>query len=109
MVLRSGGTVLTSRRYKLDVSRSVVHDDDRKNGRPILSGTKVGVHQIHVILRDERVAVEDVAKGFPELDEEDVEVALTYYSNHQDEMAEIERKKKKIRQEMGKEGEVVDI
>ena len=91
------------------MSRSVVHKDEIKNGRPILSGTKVGVHQIYMILRDERVAVEDVAKGFPKLSEEDVEFALTYYSNHPNEMAKIGRKKRKIREELEKEGEVVDI
>lgn len=63
----------------------VVKDDEILGGEPIIRGTRTPVKAIVEIWRV-WVAVEEIPNGVPHLSLGQVFGALTYYSDHQDEI-----------------------
>jgi len=63
----------------------IVRDDSILNGEPIIQGTRTPVRAIVEIWRM-GVAPEEIPQGLPHLTLGQVFGALTYYSDHQDEI-----------------------
>jgi uncharacterized protein (DUF433 family) len=63
----------------------IVQDDQILNGEPIIEGTRTPVRAIVETWRA-GTAPEEIPKGLPHLTLSQVFAALTYYSDHQDEI-----------------------
>ena len=63
----------------------IVRDDQILNGEPIIKGTRTPVRAIVETWRM-GIAPEEIPKGLPHLTLAQVFSALTYYSDHQDEI-----------------------
>jgi len=64
-------------------------DPSKKNGRPIVAGTKIGVEQIHRLVRRDGIDPEEVAEAFEyRITVDDIETALAYYDDHRGEFGD---------------------
>ena len=64
----------------------VVKTSDVLHGRPRIEGTRVGVFTLGAAVREHGKSVEDLLGEYPDLNREEIEVALDYYDDHPDEM-----------------------
>lgn len=55
------------------------------NGRPIIEGTRIGVHDV-VGLIVNGAAIEDVLRSFPDLTKAQIYECLAYYEDHRTEI-----------------------
>lgn len=76
--------------FNLSASLSSIvieRDPAKKNGRPIVEGTKIGVLQIHRLVRRDGLEPEGVAEAYEHrISVEEIEAALDFYDDHRDEL-----------------------
>ncbi|HNQ90965.1 MAG TPA: DUF433 domain-containing protein [Verrucomicrobiota bacterium] len=65
--------------------RYIVHRAGVRSGRPIVEGTRIGVHDVVAMTRT-GASVDEVVASFPRLTRAQVYECLAYYEDHQAEM-----------------------
>lgn len=70
----------------------IVRDDDVMGGEPRIEGRRITVRQVVEWVEDAGMSAQSVADRY-DLDVADVYRALTYYHEHPDEMAQVERER----------------
>jgi uncharacterized protein (DUF433 family) len=90
------------------MSVGIVTEENIKNGRPIVEGTKIGVLQIKQIVVDGGVSTDVLVDEYPNLTEEGIQSALEYVEQNQDEIAELERESERAKSEAEDVGVLYD-
>ena len=62
-------------------------DPNKKNGRPIIEGEKIGVIETHRLVRRDGLDPREVAEAFEHrIDVEEIAAEFDYYDEHRDEL-----------------------
>ena len=78
----------------------VVKTSDVLHGRPRIEGTRVGVFTLGAAVREHGESVEDLLGEYPDLNREEIEVALDYYDDHPELMDYIRTQKRLRKQDV---------
>jgi uncharacterized protein (DUF433 family) len=70
------------------VSIPIVSTPDVLGGKPRIEGTRIGVHQVGALVRENGWSHDDVSESF-DLSPDEIEAAVEYYDDHPEEMAQI--------------------
>jgi len=65
--------------------RYITQSDGVRSGRPIVKGTRIGVHDVAGMVLN-GASVEDVVRSFPDLTKAQVYECMAYYEDHRGEM-----------------------
>lgn len=66
----------------------IVSTPDVLGGKPRIEGTRIGVHKVGTLVRENDWSYDEVCEAF-DLSPDEVEAAVEYYDDHPDEMAQI--------------------
>ena len=72
----------------MSVTIPIVSTPDVLGGKPRIEGTRIPVHQVGVLVRENDWSHTEICDAF-DLTPDEVEAALEYYDAHPDEMAHI--------------------
>ena len=78
----------------------VVKTPDILHGRPRIEGTRVGVFTLGAAVREHDESVDNLSEEYPDLDGEEIEVALNYYDDHPELMDYIRTQKRSRKQDV---------
>lgn len=85
----------------------IYRNDNIKNGRPVVEGSKIGVHQVYKM--SETTSVETIVEEFDNLTTDKVEYAIRYAKNNEDEMGKIEKNKRESLDELNESNKIYYI
>ena len=83
----------------MSVTIPIVSTPDVLGGKPRVEGTRVGVHQIGGLVREQGWALDTVAAEFG-LSTNEIEAALEYYDSHLEEMTAIQADARKTYEQL---------
>ena len=78
----------------------VVKTSDVLHGRPRIEGTRVEVFTLGAAVREHGESVEGLLEEYPDLNREEIEVALDYYDDHPELMDYIRTQKRLRKQDV---------
>lgn len=82
-------------------------NDNIKNGRPLVQGSKIGVHQVYEMSKS--TSVEKISEEYNNLTVDKVEYAIKYAQDNEDEMKRIKEDKQKALDELQDESKAYYI
>lgn len=78
----------------------IISNNNIKNGRPIIKGSKISVLQIKEMVIDSNISIDTIVYEYNNLTRDKVKSALQYIDNNPNKINELEMNKEQERQEL---------
>jgi len=107
MIRAFGYVLLREAEYQRLLLMRIVRTPGILGGEPCIAGTRISVRDVVEYVRIYDRDIGRILKELPDLSEDDITAAMTYYTAHREEIDEAIRQDEKAEEEMLRDADVV--